>query len=173
MHQIARVIMLSLINNIHGKRTENQDGRNFGNARVLCNFHPFYSCCNFSLVLLKKFNRFQPIWNMRPFVTAAECVWDVNTTFWRHLNMYYCTDPRRNEICLLQRSQKLLVVTSSRRLSSYRSEVQLKEPVKICAYFCFALLNKSHVICGCIEIKQRNDPHRWTAILPIEEKSIS
>lgn len=159
--------MLSIINNLHEKRiTVNQDGRNFGNAHYLI----------FSLVLhyfTRVTTTYSPIWNMLPFVTAAECVWDVNTTFWRHLHMYYCTDPRQNEICLLQRSQKLLVVTSSRRLSSYRSEVQLKEPAKICAYFCFALLNKSHVICGCIEIKQRNDPHWWTAVLPIAEKNIS
>ena len=35
LHQIAREIMLLLVNNLHEKRiTESQDGRNFGSARA-------------------------------------------------------------------------------------------------------------------------------------------
>ena len=50
LHQIAREVMLLLVNNVNEKSiTENQDGRNFECLHALfCNLH---SCYNFALML--------------------------------------------------------------------------------------------------------------------------
>ena len=50
--QIAREIILSLVNDLHEKSmTESRDIRNFDSARAICNLHSYY---NFALVFHEK-----------------------------------------------------------------------------------------------------------------------